>query len=104
MPEDPGPDEPYAKVGLSEAQLRSLVEQEASTLTGDVIGVTFAGRGGVLWHAGAIRLVGPVGAGFEAAVAGLLDGVDLGSGAEVRDVLLSMGGARLVLERMGIWH
>ncbi|HET9756358.1 MAG TPA: hypothetical protein VFP66_07650 [Candidatus Limnocylindrales bacterium] len=104
MPEDLRPNEPYAEVGLSEAQLRSLVEQEASTLTGDVIGVAFAGRGGVLWHAGGIRLVGPVGAGFEPAVAGLLDGVDLGSGAEVRDVLLSMRGARLVLERVGIWH
>jgi hypothetical protein len=104
MPEDRGPDEPYAEAGLSEAQLRSLVERDASALTGDVIGVVFAGRGGVLWHAGAVRLVGPVGATFEAAVAGLVDGVDLDSWEEVRDALLSMGGARLVLERVGLWH
>jgi hypothetical protein len=104
MPEHRKPDEPYADVGLSEAQLRSLVERDASGLTGDVIGVVLAGRGGVLWHAGEIRLVGPVGAAFEVAVGGLLDGVDLGSGMEVRDALLSMGGARLVVERVGIWH
>ena len=98
------PDEPYAQVGLSGPQLRSLVEREAEALTGDVVGVIFAGRGGVLWHAGAIRLVGPVGAGFEPAVAGLLDGVDLRSGTFVRDALLTMGGARLVVERVGLWH
>lgn len=98
------PDEPYADAGLSERQLRSLVEREAEALTGDVVGVAFAGRGGVLWHAGEIRLVGPVGAGFEPAIDGLLDGVDLRSAAEVRDALLSMGGARLVVDRVGIWH
>jgi hypothetical protein len=98
------PDEPYAQAGLSERQLRALVEHQAEALTGDVVGVVLAGRGGVLWHAGAIRLVGPVAAGFEPAVAGLLDGVDLRSATEVRDALLPMGGARLVVERVGLWH
>jgi len=98
------PEEPYTQACLSERQLRSLVEREAEALTGGIVGVAFAGRGGVLWHAGAIRLVGPVGAGFEPAVAGLFDGVDLRSGTEVRDALLTMGGARLVVERVGLWH
>jgi hypothetical protein len=92
-------DEPYANRGLSASQLERLLHSQADVLTGKVIAVAFPGRGGVLWTPGAIRLVGPIGDDFKRAIDGLLDGIDLGSGTQVRDALLSMGGARVVVDR-----
>jgi hypothetical protein len=92
-------DEPYANRGLSASQLERLLTSQADALTGRVVAVALPGRGGVLWTPGAIRLVGPIGDDFKRAIDGLLDGIDLGSGAQVRDALLSMGGARLVIDR-----
>jgi hypothetical protein len=92
-------DEPYADRGLSASQLEAQLTTAAAALSGEVIAVAFAGRGGVLWQPGEIRLVGPVQAEFERAIDALLDGTDLGSGAQIRDLLMSMGGARLVVDR-----
>ena len=94
-------DEPYSGRGLSASQLEGRLTTEADALTGKVVAVAFPGRGGVIWQPGTIRLVGPVGAEFERAIDGLLEGIDLESGTQVRDVLLSMGGARLVVDRTG---
>jgi hypothetical protein len=93
-------DEPYASRGLSASQLEALLTR-AADLAGIVVAVAFPGRGGVLWQPGVIRLVGPVGEDFERAIDGLLEGVDLGSDTHVRDALLSIGGARLVVDRSG---
>jgi hypothetical protein len=93
-------DEPYASRGLSASQLEALLIREADA-AGIVVAVAFPGRGGVLWQPGAIRLVGPAGEDFKRAIDGLLEGIDLGSGTQVRDALLSIGGARLVVDRSG---
>jgi hypothetical protein len=93
-------DEPYADRGLSASQLEAQLTTAAEALSGEVVAVTFAGRGGVLWQPGKVRLVGPVRAEFEQAIDALLDGTDLGSGAQVRDALISMAGARLVVDRV----
>jgi hypothetical protein len=94
-------DEPYFGIGLSAGQLDAQLRRETDQLAGSVAAVAFPGRGGVLWHDGDVRLVGPTGAEFERAVDGLLDGIDVRSRREVRDALLSMGGARLVVDRDG---
>jgi len=94
-------DEAYASRGLSAGQLEALLTREADAVAGMVDAVAFPGRGGVLWQPGSICLVGPVGEGLERAIDGLLEGVDLGSGTHVRDAHLSMGGARLVMDRTG---
>jgi hypothetical protein len=93
-------DEPYADRGLSASQLGAQLTAEAEVLSGEVVAVAFPGRGGVLWQPGEVRLVGPVRAEFELAIDALLDGTDLGSGTQMRDALLSMGGARLVVDRV----
>jgi hypothetical protein len=92
-------DEPYFGIGLSASQLEAQLLREADKLAGAVAAVAFPGRGGVLWRDGEIRLIGPIGAEFERAVGGLLDGIDLRSRREVRDALHSMGGARLIVDR-----
>ena len=63
--------------------------------------VDYAGRGAVVWRDGRIRYAGPRcqrRIELEAAVDALLelDSVDVGSLVEVRDALLTIGGARLV--------
>jgi hypothetical protein len=94
-------DEPYASRGLAASQLKTLLTGQADALTGSVVAVAFPGRGGVLWQPGSTRLVGPVAAEFERAIDALLDGIDLRSGIQVRDALLTMAGARLVVDRTG---
>jgi hypothetical protein len=93
-------DEPYSRLGLSASQLEVLLKSQGGGLLGEVVGIAFAGRGGVLWHGRQIRLVGPVQEEFRLAIAALLEDMTLESGTQVRDVLLSMGGARLVVHRL----
>ena len=93
-------DEPYTDRGLSVSQLEAQLTAAAEALSGEVFAVAFAGRGGVLWQPGTFRLVGAVRTELELAIDALLDGMDLGSGTQVRDALLSMGGARLVVDRI----
>ena len=93
-------DEPYAQQGLSASQLETALKRQADDLIGEVVGVVIPGRGAVLWHDGAIQLVGPVRSEFRQAVDALLDGTPGESGTNVRDTLLSMGGARLVVHRL----
>lgn len=95
-------DEAYADRGLAASQLESLLLGEADSAAGPVVAVALPGRGGVLWRPGVVRLIGPVAVEFERAIDALLDGVDLASRAEVRDSLLSVGGARLVVDRAGL--
>jgi hypothetical protein len=93
----------YAAMGLDEASLRRLLIDEADRRVGDTIGVAFPGRGAVLWHQGRISFLGPAGErGRELsdAVEALIEGVDIGSGMAVRDLLLTMSGARLVVHRL----
>ena len=61
----------------------------------------YAGRGAVLWRDGRVRYAGPrceQRIELEAAVDALFDleQVDLSSAAQVRDALLTIGGARLL--------
>jgi hypothetical protein len=93
----------YATVGLDEETLRQLLIDEADKLSGETIGVAFAGRGAVLWHEGDISVLGPPGERDRElgdAVEALIEGVDAESAAAVEDLLLTMGGARLVVHRL----
>ena len=92
-------DEPYARQGLSSSQLEALLTEQAESIPGEVIAVVVPGRGGVFWHGGDIRLIGPVSEEFRRAIDVLLEDTRLASGAQVRDALLSNGGARLFVER-----
>jgi hypothetical protein len=56
----------------------------------------------VLWQPGEVRLIGPVSAEFERTIDALLEDVDLGSKTAVLGALLSIGGARLVVDRSGV--
>lgn len=92
----------YATMGLDEATLRQLLIDEADGRSGETIGVAFRGRGAVLWHQGDISVLGPPGERVRElrdAVEALLEGVDPESTAAVEDLLLTMGGARLVVHR-----
>ncbi len=96
--------EPYADRGLAASQLEEWLVAFADTAVGPVVAVAVPGRGGVLWRPGEIRLVGPVSAEFERAIDALLEDVDLGSRTAVLDALLSLGGARLVVDRSDLVH
>lgn len=88
---------------LDEATLHDRLVSEAERLTGDAIGVTFPGRGAVIWHEGRISILGPAGeAGRELgqAIDALLEDEDVRSPTAVRDALLTMAGARLVVHRV----
>jgi hypothetical protein len=92
----------YATMGLDEDTLRQLLIDEAEKLSGETIGVAFPGRGAVVWHQGNISVLGPAGERVRElrdAVEALLEGVDAASPAVVEDLLLTMGGARLVVRR-----
>ncbi len=72
-----------------------------STRGGRALIVDFTGRGAVIWRAGRIRFAGPRCQNrldLERAVEALLEmeQVDLSSAEQVRDALLTIGGARLV--------
>jgi hypothetical protein len=95
-------DEPYADRGLAESQLEGWVLAFAEAVAGPVVGIAVPGRGGVLWQPGEVRLIGPVSVEFERAIEALLDDVDLGSRSAVLGALLSLGGARLVVDRSGL--
>jgi hypothetical protein len=93
----------YATVGLDEGTLRQLLIDEADKRAGETIGVAFPGRGAVLWHQGDISVLGPAGErvrGLRDAVEALVEGANLASPAVVEDLLLTMGGARLVVHRL----
>jgi hypothetical protein len=93
----------YATMGLDEETLRQLLIDEADKRAGETIGVAFAGRGAVLWHQGDISVLGPAGERVRElrdAVEALLEGVDVTSPTAVEDLLLTMGGARLVVHRL----
>jgi hypothetical protein len=95
----------YSQEGLDEAILRQRLVDEADGLVGETVGVAFPGRGALLWHQGAISFRGPAGErGRELrnAVEALLEGVDVSSTTVVRDLLLTMGGARLVVHRLAM--
>lgn len=94
-------DEPYADRGLAASQLEEWLLAFAEATTGPVAGVAVPGRGGVLWQPGEVRLIGPVSPEFERAIDALLEDVDLGSKSAVLGALLSLGGARLVVDRSG---
>lgn len=97
-------DEPYAERGLAASQLETRLVAFADAAAGPVVGVAVPGRGGVLWRPGEIRLVGPVSTEFERAIDALLEDVDLGSRTAVLDALLSIGGARLIIDRSDLVH
>jgi hypothetical protein len=71
--------------------------------------VAYCGRGAVVWRDGKIRFAGVRNQRrreLEAAVDALLDleeEVDIASAGEVRDALLTMGGARLLRDPLGRW-
>ena len=91
--------------GLDEATLRYRLIDQADRLVGEEIGVAFPGRGAALWHEGCLTVLGPVGQpGRELgeAIDALLEAVDLRSAAAVRDALLTMAGARLVVHRVTV--
>jgi hypothetical protein len=100
-----GSSEAYSTEGLDERTLRDRLVDEADRLTGESIGVAFPGRGAALWHDGRIAILGPAGqAGRELgeAIDALLEGVDLRSPTAVREALLTMAGARLVVGRLAV--
>jgi hypothetical protein len=89
-------------MGLDEGTLRKLLIDEADKRAGETIGVAFPGRGAVLWHQGVISVLGPARERVRElrdAVEALVEGVDVASPAVVEDLLLTMGGARLVVHR-----
>ena len=93
----------YATVGLDEETLRQLLIDEADRRAGETIGVAFPGRGAVLWHEGDISVLGPAAERVRElrdAVDALVEGADIASPAVVEDLLLTMGGARLVVHRL----
>jgi hypothetical protein len=93
----------YATMGLDEDTLRQLLIDEAEKLSGETIGVAFPGRGAVVWHQGNISILGPAGERVRElrdAVEALVEGVEVASPAVVEDLLLTMGGARLVVHRL----
>jgi hypothetical protein len=93
----------YATVGLDEGTLRQLLIDEADKRAGETIGVAFPGRGAVLWHSGDLSVLGPAGERVRElrdAVEALVEGADVASPAVVEDLLLTMGGARLVVHRL----
>ena len=70
--------------------------------------VAFCGRGAVIWRDGRIRFAGPRNQRrreLQAAVDALLEmeEVDQSSVADVRDALLTMGGARLLRDPLARW-
>jgi hypothetical protein len=94
----------YSKEGLNEAALRHRLVDEADRLEGETVGVAFPGRGAVLWHQGAISFLEPTGERgreLRVAVEALVEGFDVSSSTVVRDLLLTMGGARLIVHRLG---
>lgn len=95
-------DEPYADRGLAASQLEEWLLAFAEATAGPVAGVAVPGRGGMLWQPGEVRLIGPVSTEFERAIDALLEDVDLGSKSAVLGALLSIGGARLVVDRSGL--
>ena len=73
------------------------------------LAVGYSGRGAVVWRDGRIRYAGPRcqrRLDLEAAVEALLEmeDVDLASGAQVRDALLTIGGARLLRDQVSPLH
>jgi hypothetical protein len=73
------------------------------------LAVGYSGRGTVLWRDGRIRYAGPRcqrRIELEAAVEALLEleNVDRSSGAEVRDALMTIGGARLLRDPLSPIH
>jgi hypothetical protein len=93
----------YATMGLDEETLRQLLIDEADQRSGETIGVAFPGRGAVLWHSGDISVLGPAGERareLRDAVEALVEGANLASPAVVEDLLLTMGGAHLVVHRL----
>lgn len=95
----------YSTEGLDEETLRDRLIDQAGRLTGEAIGVAFPGRGAALWHEGRISILGPVGQpGRELgeAIDALLESEDLRSPAAVRDALLTMAGAQLVVHRVAV--
>jgi hypothetical protein len=71
--------------------------------------VGYSGRGAVVWRDGRIRYAGSRcqrRLDLEAAVEALLEmeDVDLASGAQVRDALLTIGGARLLRDQVSPLH
>jgi len=95
----------YAAMGLDEASLRRLLIDEADRRVGETIGVAFPGRGAVLWHQRRISFLGPAGERgreLRGAVEALIEGVDIRSGLAVRDLLLTMSGARLVVHQLAV--
>lgn len=71
--------------------------------------VGYSGRGAVVWRHGRIRYAGPRcqrRIELEAAVEALfeLEDVDLASGSQVRDALLTIGGARLLRDPLSPIH
>lgn len=95
----------YSTEGLDEATLRDRLIDQADRLTGEAIGIAFPGRGAALWYEGRISVLGPAGqAGRELAEAvdALLESEDLRSAAAVRDALLTMAGAQLIVHRVAV--
>ena len=92
-------DEPYADRGLAASQLEAWVLAFAEAVAGPVVGIAVPGRGGVLWQPGEVRFIGPASVEFERAIDALLEDVDLGSKSAVLGALLSLAGARLVVDR-----
>ena len=92
--------EPYTERGLSAVQLADALRDEADRCLGELVAVAYQGRGGVLWDAGQVRIIGTSSEELERAIAALLDDADTASRADVLDALLSLGGARLVVHRV----
>jgi hypothetical protein len=93
----------YATAGLDDETLRQRLIDEADRRAGDTIGVAFPGRGAVLWHQGHISVLEPAGERgreLREVVEALVEGADIASATVVRDLLLTMGGARLVIDRL----
>jgi hypothetical protein len=95
----------YSTEGLDEATLRDRLIDQADRLVGEAIGVAFPGRGAALWSEGRLTVLGPVGQPgreLREAIDALLEGEDPRSAAAVRDALLTMAGARLVVHRVAV--
>jgi aminoglycoside phosphotransferase (APT) family kinase protein len=77
--------------------------------SGQTLAVGYNGRGAVVWRDGRVRYAGPRcqrRIELEAAVEALfeLENVDLASRADVRDALLTIGGARLLRDPLAPIH